>query len=88
MSGTTERELAIRRILDARFSLAALEAFRTDALEWNSTRNDMGRGIYGEAMREWRRLEVVSDAELEAELAAVAFDEAAGPAQRVSAQTR
>jgi hypothetical protein len=76
MSATTERDLAIRRILNARFSLAALEAFRTDALEWNSARNDMGRGLYGEAMREWRRLEAVSDAELEAELAAVAFDEA------------
>lgn len=76
MSGTTERELAIRRILNARFSLAALEAFRTDALDWNSARNDMARGIYGEAMRESRRLETVSDTELEAELAAVAFDEA------------
>lgn len=76
MSSTTEREVAIRRILDARFSLSALEAFRTDPLEWNSARNDMGRGIYGEAMRESRRLEAVSDAELEAELAQVAFDDA------------
>jgi hypothetical protein len=65
---------AIRRILDARFSLAALEASRnSDPVWWNSTRNDMGRGIYGEAMRESRRLEDVTDAELEAELAAIAF---------------
>lgn len=75
MSRTTEREAAIRQILDARFSLAALEVFRTDPLEWNSARNDTGRGIYGEAIRESRRLEAVSDAELEAELAEVAFNQ-------------
>lgn len=68
--------MAIHRILEARFSLAALEVFRSDALEWNSARNDMARGIYGEAMRESRRLEAVSDAELEAELAEIAFSEA------------
>jgi hypothetical protein len=68
------REAAIRRILDARFSLAALEVFRTsDPGWWNSTRNDMGRGIYAEALRESRRLEDVTDAEIEAELAAIAF---------------
>jgi hypothetical protein len=77
MSRTTEREAAIRRILDARFSLAALEALREiDPLEWSAARNDMGRGIYGEAMRESRRLAKVSDAELEAELAAAALHEA------------
>ena len=76
MSRMTERQGAIRRILDARFSLAALEVLRTDAVEWNSVRNDMGRGIYGEAMREWQRLEAVPDAELEAELAEVASNEA------------
>jgi hypothetical protein len=65
---------AIRRILDARFSLTALEESRnSDPVWWNSTRNDMGRGIYGEAMRESRRLEGVTDAELEAELTAIAF---------------
>ena len=52
MSRKTERDAAIRRILDARFSLSGLEALReADALEWNSARNAMGRGIYGEAMR-------------------------------------
>ena len=71
MSRTTKRDSAIRRILDARFSLAGLEVLRTETAEWNSLRNDMGRGIYGEAMREWRRLDAVSEVELEAELAAV-----------------
>jgi hypothetical protein len=67
------RSAAIRRILDARFSLTALEASKSrDPLWWNSARNDMGRGIYGEAMRELRRLEGVTDAEIEAELAAIA----------------
>lgn len=76
MSRTTEREAAIRRILDARFSLSALEVLKTEPLEWNSARNDMGRGIYGEALRESRRLEGVSDAQLDAELAEVAFNDA------------
>jgi hypothetical protein len=64
----------IRRILDARFSLAGLEACReSDPVWWNSTRNDMGRGIYGEAMRELKRLEAATASELDAELAAIAF---------------
>ena len=74
MSRTTEREAAIRRILDARFSLAGLQAWKDgDPLWWRSKTNDMGRGLYGEAMRESRRLEQVCDAALEAELAAIAF---------------
>ena len=76
MSRTTKRDSAIRRILDARFSLAGLEVLRTESAEWNSLRNDMGRGIYGEAMREWRRLDAVSEVELQAELAAVEFAQA------------
>ena len=68
------RGRAIRWVLDARFSLAALETARnSDPVAWNSKRNDMGRGIYGEALRESRRLEGITDAELEAELAAIAF---------------
>ena len=68
------REAAIRRILDARFSLAAFEASRnSDPVWWNSKRNDMGRGIYEEALRELRHLEDATDAEIEAELAAIAF---------------
>lgn len=66
------RSAAIRRILDARFSLTVLEAAKTaDPLWWNSARNDMGRGVYGEAMRESRRLEGVADTAIEAELAAI-----------------
>ena len=77
MSRTTERDAAIRRILDARFSLTALEALReADLLEWNSARSAMGRGIYGEAMRESQRLAQVSGAEIEAELAEAAWHEA------------
>jgi hypothetical protein len=77
MSGTSKRDAAIRRILDARFSLAALEALREkDPLEWNSARNAIGRGIHGEAMRESRRLAEVSAAELEAELAEAALHHA------------
>jgi len=68
------REAAIRRILDARFSLAAFDASRnSDPVWWNSKRNDMGRGIYQEALRESRRLEDATNAEIEAELGAIAF---------------
>jgi hypothetical protein len=68
-----KRSAAIRRILDAWFSLRALEASKNgDPLWWNSARNDMGRGLYGEAMRESRRLEDVTGAAIEAELAEIA----------------
>lgn len=67
------RALEIRRILDARFSLSGLEECkRTDPTWWHSKRNDMGRGIYGAAMREQRRLEAASDRTIDAELAAIA----------------
>ena len=57
-----------------RFSLAAFEASRnTDPVWWNSKRHDMGRGIYGEALRESPRLTDATEAEIEAELAAIAF---------------
>jgi hypothetical protein len=70
------RALGIRRILDARFSLSALEESRnTDPRWWNSERNDMGRGIYGEALRELRRLEDATEGEVDAELAAIARQE-------------
>lgn len=73
MSLAAPRELRIRSILDRRFSLSALEEWkRNDPQWWNSARNEMGRGFYGEAMRELRRLEAVTEDELEAELAAVA----------------
>lgn len=70
------RALGIRRILDARFNLSALEESRnTDPRWWNSERNDMGRGIFGEALRELRRLEDATEGELDAELAAIARQE-------------
>jgi len=73
MSLAAERALGIRRILDRRFSLSALEEWKTkDPQWWSCARNEMGRGLYGEAMREWRRLEAATEDELKAELAAIA----------------
>jgi len=73
-AGALWRGPAIRRIVDARFSMAALEESRnSDPVWWNSARNDTGRGIHGEALRESRRLQDAPDAELEAELAAIAL---------------
>ena len=70
------RAPGIRRILDARFSLSALEASKNNDPEWwNSETNDMGRGMYGEALRELRRLEDATEGELEAELAAITCQE-------------
>lgn len=72
MSTRRARGLEIRRILDARFSLGGLEHWKKkDPAWWSSTSNAMGRGIYGEAMREAQRLESVSDGALDAELAAI-----------------
>lgn len=68
-----ERRLAIRRILDARFSLSTFERMRQDAAHWNSPRNDMARGLYGEAIREMQRLETAPDDHLAAEIAAIDF---------------
>jgi hypothetical protein len=62
----------IRRILDARFSLSGLEEWKQkDPAWWISPSNDMGRGLYEQAMREAQRLESVSDSALDAELAAI-----------------
>jgi hypothetical protein len=67
-----ERHRAIGAILEARFSVAAFEEVRRANVEyWSSPRNDMARGIYGEAMREKQRLASASDAQLRAEIAAV-----------------
>ena len=72
MSAIHPRALDIRRILDARFSLSGLEEWKNkDLAWWISASNDIGRGIYGEAMRESQRLESVSDGVLDAELAAI-----------------
>ncbi len=67
-----QRGLAIARVLEARFSLSVFEEMkREDPRRWHADRNDMGRGIYGEAIREKRRLHSVPDDHLEAELAAI-----------------
>ena len=66
-----ERRRAIGAILEARFSVAAYEQVRrTNAKYWQSPRNDMARGSYGEAMREKQRLAGATDAQLLAEIAA------------------
>jgi len=78
-AGAVWRGPAIRRIVDARFSMAALEqAMNSDPVWWSSATNDMGRGIHGEAVRESRRLEDATDAELQAELAAIATQPVTG----------
>jgi len=65
-----ERHRAIGAILEARFSVAALdEVRRANAEFWDSQRNDIARGLYGEAMREKQRLAGASDAQLLAEVA-------------------
>jgi hypothetical protein len=66
-----ERWRARDAILEARFSVHAFEKVqRADPEYWNSPRNDMARGIYGEAMREKQRLGRATDAQLLAEIAA------------------
>jgi hypothetical protein len=68
------REHAIRAVLEARFSVGAFEAVQRDsAARWASPRNEMARGIYGEAMREKQRLAQVTDQELVAEAVAIGF---------------
>jgi hypothetical protein len=65
-----ERRHAIGAILDARFSVRAFQKVqREDPGYWSSPRNDMARGIYGEAMREKQRLARATDAQLLAEIA-------------------
>ena len=68
-----ERRHAITTILEARFSVSAFEQVRRENPEyWRSARNDMARGIYGEAMRAKQHLVGANDEELEAELLAIA----------------
>ena len=68
-----QRALDIRRILDVRFSLSVFEEWqRRDPAWWDSARNDIGRGLYGKALRELARLEAASDDTLDAELADIA----------------
>ena len=67
-----ERHRAIGAILQARFSVGAYEDVRRANAEfWHSERNDIARGLYGEAMREKQRLAAASDAQLLAEVASV-----------------
>ena len=66
------RKRAIAAILEARFSVRAFEDIRRQNNGyWESPRNDMARGVYGEAMREKQRLAHASDEQLIAEIAAV-----------------
>jgi hypothetical protein len=75
------RAFFIRKILDERFSLSALQEWKTnDPQWWNSDRNEMGRGFYGEAMRERERLEAAPEGELIAELTDIG---ALGPPPRL-----
>ncbi len=46
------------------------EVRRGNAGYWDSPRNDMARGLYGQAMREKQRLASATDAQLLAEIAA------------------
>jgi hypothetical protein len=69
MSVRILRAFFIRKILDARFSLSTLQEWMNNDPEWwNSRRNEMGRGLYGQAMRERQRLEAATEGELIAEL--------------------
>jgi hypothetical protein len=68
------RRHAIGTILEARFSVRAFEQVRREnPAFWRSTRNDMARGIYGEAMRAKQQLAAASDEQLEAELLDIAL---------------
>ena len=67
-----ERERVIARVMEARFSLRAFDEMkRADPERWDSPRNDMGRGIYDQALRAQQRLQAAPDDLLRAELAAV-----------------
>lgn len=67
-----DRRHAIVTIVEARFSVTAFDEVRRKNPEyWASPRNDMARGIYGEAMRAKQQLLGASDAQLEAELLAL-----------------
>ncbi|HWM41641.1 MAG TPA: hypothetical protein VNP36_04310 [Burkholderiales bacterium] len=62
------RRHAIVGIIEARFSVSAFEDVRRkNPHYWRSPRNDMARGIHGEAMREKQRLVGASDELLVAE---------------------
>ncbi|HWI39245.1 MAG TPA: hypothetical protein VNU64_22540 [Burkholderiales bacterium] len=68
-----ERRHAITVILEARFSVSAFEQVRRENPEyWRSARNDMARGIYGEAMRLKQELVGADDELLRAELLDIA----------------
>ena len=66
------RRHAVIAIIEARFSVSAFEDVRRKNPQyWSSPRNDMARGIYGQAMREKQRLLGASDELLEAERLAI-----------------
>jgi hypothetical protein len=64
------RELAIARIMEARFMISAFEQVRDGAAaHWASPGNSIARAVYRRAMQERERLVEASDAQLCAELA-------------------
>ena len=64
-----ERRHAIVTIVEARFSVSAFDQVRrSNPGYWASARNEMARGIYGQAMRAKQQLLGASDTQLEAEL--------------------
>ena len=69
-----ERRHAITTIVEARFSVSAFEQLRRENPDyWRSARNEMARGIYGQAMRAKQQLAGMSDEHLEAELLDIAM---------------
>lgn len=73
----------IRKILEVRFSLTALQQWKdNDPQWWHSSANYVGRGLYGEALRERERLAAAPHEQLVAELAAVGAWKAGAPASQ------
>ena len=73
-----ERRHAIHEIIEARFSVRAFEEVRRmNPQYWASPRNDMARGIYGEAMRAKQALIGASDAQIASELLGLRLEQTA-----------
>jgi hypothetical protein len=67
-----ERRHAILTIVEARFSVSAFDEIRrSNPGYWASARNEMARGIYGQAMHAKQQLLAATDTQLEAELLAL-----------------
>jgi len=67
MSVRALRALFIRKILNRRFGLHALQERKASDPEWwSSGKNETGRTLYEQAMRERQRLQAATDSELAA----------------------